>query len=144
MAKITAILSMHSIFGIEYNPRRKPPQHRKSSPSRTKVTIWDRAVVHCIRSFFSVSLYKKMLKPSTRKNKKYQLVLDDQIIHFGQKGSQTYVEGASKQKREQYLKRHRVNEDWTRPNPGSASRYILWGDSRDIKKNLRQFLNSVA
>ena len=85
-----------------------------------------------------------MLKPSTRKNKKYQLILDDQIIHFGQKGSQTYVEGASKQKREQYLKRHRVNEDWTRPNPGSASRYILWGDSRDIKKNLRQFLNSVA
>ena len=144
MAKITAILSMHSIFGIECNPRRKPPQHRKSSPSRTKVTIWDRAVVHCIRSFFSVSLYKKMLKPSTRKNKKYQLVLDDQIIHFGQKGSQTYVEGASKEKREQYLKRHRVNEDWTRPNPGSASRYILWGDSRDIKKNLRQFLNSVA
>lgn len=144
MAKITAILSMHSIFGIEYNPRRKPPQHRKSSPSRTKVAISDRAVVHCIRSFFSVSLYKKMLKPSTRKNKKYQLVLDDQIIHFGQKGSQTYVEGASKEKREQYLKRHRVNEDWTRPNPGSASRYILWGDSRDIKKNLRQFLNSVA
>ena len=135
---------MHSIFGIEYNPRRKPPQHRKSSPSRTKVAISDRAVVHCIRSFFSVSLYKKMLKPSTRKNKKYQLVLDDQIIHFGQKGSQTYVEGASKEKREQYLKRHRVNEDWTRPNPGSASRYILWGDSRDIKKNLRQFLNSVA
>ena len=144
MAKITAILSMHSIFGIEYNPRRKPPQHRKSSPSRTKVAISDRAVVHCIRSFFSVSLYKKMLKPSTRKNKKYQLVLDDQIIHFGQKGSQTYVQGASKEKREQYLKRQRVNEDWTRPNPGSASRYILWGDSRDIKKNLRQFLNSVA
>jgi hypothetical protein len=38
------------------------------------------------------------------------------------------------------LKRHSVNEDWNKINAGSASRYILWGDSIDLKTNLVDFL----
>ena len=43
------------------------------------------------------------------------------------KGSTTYVEGATDKKRENYLKRHEVNEDWSKINPGSASAHILRG-----------------
>ena len=47
-------------------------------------------------------------------------------IKFGSKNSETFAEGASEQKRAAYIKRHRVTEDWTKINPGSLSRYILW------------------
>jgi len=61
------------------------------------------------------------------------------IIHFGSEVSQTYVEGGSKEKREAYISRHKVNENWNEINAGSLSRYILWGDSRSIKINLENY-----
>ena len=86
-----------------------------------------------------------MLSPSTRKDKKLMLKLNDgRKIHFGQHGSQTYVEGASDAKRAAYIARHRIREDWSTVNPGSASRFILWGESRDLATNLRSFLKSMA
>jgi len=50
-------------------------------------------------------------------------------IAFGSKGSMTFADGASEKTKENYLKRHTVNEDWTKINPGSLSRYILWSKS---------------
>jgi hypothetical protein len=47
-------------------------------------------------------------------------------ISFGSKGGTTFIDGADQKTQENYLKRHRVNEDWTKINPGSLSRYILW------------------
>jgi len=47
-------------------------------------------------------------------------------IAFGAKGSTTYIDGATDKTKENYLKRHAVNEDWTKINPGSLSRFILW------------------
>lgn len=86
-----------------------------------------------------------MLAHSTRKDKKLMIELKDgRKIHFGQRGSQTYVEGASDAKREAYIARHRIREDWSTINPGSASRFILWGESRDLETNLRSFLKSMA
>ena len=41
-------------------------------------------------------------------------------IHFGSNVSKTFVEGATIEKRNNYL------------NPGSLSAGILWGDSNDI------------
>ena len=38
--------------------------------------------------------------------------------------------------RANYIKRHKVNEDWTKVNPGSLSRFLLWGDSGDLQVNL--------
>ena len=55
-------------------------------------------------------------------------------IHFGSNVSKTFVEGASIQKRNNYSKRHSVNEDWNYINPGSLSAGILWGDSMIFKK----------
>ena len=51
---------------------------------------------------------------------------DRKKIAFGSKGSTTFISGATELEKENYLKRHSVNEDWTKINPGSLSRYILW------------------
>lgn len=84
-----------------------------------------------------------MLSPSTRKNKRYMLVLPDKTIHFGLKGGETYIDHGDKVKRTNYLKRHAKNEDWTKPNPASSSAYILWGFTTDIQKNLDIFLKEM-
>lgn len=63
----------------------------------------------------------------------------DQIIDFGQKGSKTYIDHGNEKKRSDYIARH-GKEDWTKLNPGSASRFILWGNSTDIKDNLQEFI----
>ena len=39
-----------------------------------------------------------------------------------------------------FLKRHSVNENWNYINPGSLSAGILWGDSNDIKENLKDYM----
>ena len=79
---------------------------------------------------------------SPRKGKKYMMVFKNpsKTIHFGSDVSTTFVEGATEQTRENYIKRHRVNEDWSKINAGSASRFILWGEHPSIKKNLKRFI----
>jgi len=42
--------------------------------------------------------------------------------------------------RKNYISRHRVNEDFNDPtSAGSLSRHILWGDSRNLQKNINSF-----
>ena len=79
---------------------------------------------------------------SPRVGKKYIMRFENPkaTINFGSDVSTTYVEGATEQTRENYIKRHKVNEDWGSINAGSASRYILWGESRSIKKNLKNYI----
>lgn len=61
-------------------------------------------------------------------------------IHFGSKNSSTYLDHHDKHKRENYLKRHSVNENWNEVNAGSLSAYILWGRTTDLNKNLKYYL----
>ena len=81
-------------------------------------------------------------KKSTKKDKKYTMVFRNptRTLHFGSKTSKTFTEGGSEEKKQAYLKRHRVNEDWTKINAGSASRFILWGDSKSVDKNLDDYI----
>jgi hypothetical protein len=44
-------------------------------------------------------------------------------------------------KRNNYLKRHSVNEDWNSINPGSLC--ILRGDSNDVQENLKDYMKEV-
>ena len=85
------------------------------------------------------------IKPSDKKTKKLKIVLSldgkKKTFHFGSKKSITYAEGATKKKRENYIKRHKVREDWDEINAGSLSRFILWGDSNNLMKNLIQYLD---
>ena len=84
------------------------------------------------------------IEPSDKKTKKLKIVLSlngkKKTFHFGSKKSITYVEGATKKKRENYIKRHKVREDWNEINNGSLSRFILWGDSKNIIENIKQYL----
>lgn len=75
----------------------------------------------------------KLIKiiPSTTKDKKLTAIfLSDSgttIIHFGSKGSQTFLDHLDEVKKENYIKRHQVREDWTNPyKAGTLARYILW------------------
>lgn len=77
---------------------------------------------------------------SKSKNKRFTAVFSDgSRIDFGLKGGSTYIDHGDNIKRINYIKRHKVNEDWTKINAGSLSRYVLWGDSKDINKNIQDY-----
>jgi len=79
-----------------------------------------------------------MIKNSTRKDKRFMLIIDNKRIHFGSPTGYTYIDGASDKIKENYLKRHAVNEDWTEINPASLSRFILW-DTPNINTNITNY-----
>jgi hypothetical protein len=83
------------------------------------------------------------LEQSPRPTKKYVIKFDEpkKTIHFGAKKSSTYLDHHDKVKRNNYLMRHFVNEDWDNINPGSLSAIILWGKSTDLNANLKYYLN---
>jgi len=83
---------------------------------------------------------------SNRKDKKYKVTLDDgKSYHFGLKDSVTYIEGATKEKRDAFLARH-INNPLEKklienliPSPALFSVYLLW-NTNSIDKNV-QILN---
>ena len=82
------------------------------------------------------------LVESSRKGKRFMATFEDpkRTIHFGSKTGSTYIDHHDKVKRENYIKRHEVNENWSEVNAGSLSRYLLWGKSKDIDSNLIRFV----
>ena len=85
------------------------------------------------------------IKNSTRRGKKkVAIFLKDgksRTVHFGSDVSQTFVEGASKEKRDAYIARHsKTGEDWSKPDSaGALSYHVLWGKSTSIEQNIRSF-----
>ena len=89
------------------------------------------------------------VKPSTAKGKKYMAIFcpcngpskcKGKKVHFGSSTSQTYLDHHDKEKRANYLKRHKVNENWNNPTtPGALSRHLLWGDSTSLMMNIKEF-----
>ena len=82
------------------------------------------------------------LKQSSKPNKKYVIKFSEpkKIIHFGSKNSSTYLDHKDKTKRENYLKRHKANENWDDINAGSLSAFLLWGPTTDVNTNLTKYL----
>jgi hypothetical protein len=87
-----------------------------------------------------------IIKKSKNKKKKFDAILSDdkgnkKVIPFGAAGYSDFIlSGGDKKKREAYLKRHSKNEDWTKINPASLSRYILWGNSSNMETNIKDFM----
>ena len=83
------------------------------------------------------------LEKSNKPNKKLVIKFSEPnlTIHFGSKSSSTYLDHYDKVKRSNYLKRHKVNENWDQVNAGSLSAYILGGDSSDMYANLISYLD---
>ena len=83
------------------------------------------------------------VKRSDRKDKRFVATFDDgKKIHFGQKGGKTFIDEQDEKKKSNYIARHKVNEDWSKVNPGSLARFVLWsqptltGGIKEFKKNL--------
>lgn len=78
---------------------------------------------------------------STRKDKRYMAVFDNnKKINFGLKDGSTFIDHGDKNKRDAYIKRHQVNENFNDPyTAGALSRWILWGDSKNINNNINFF-----
>jgi hypothetical protein len=78
------------------------------------------------------------IKRSTRPGKKMTAVFETapgrkKTVHFGATSYGDFTKywkrdrALAKAKRQAYITRHRVSEDWTDPaTPGALSRYILW------------------
>jgi hypothetical protein len=68
------------------------------------------------------------LGPSTRAQKKWMILPPTgKTIHFGAKGYQDYTIHHDPERRERYIKRHQVREDWSNPNTaGFWAYWLLW------------------
>jgi len=88
---------------------------------------------------------KVMIKSSTKSNKKLMAVFTrdngrTKTTHFGQAGAPDYTLTGDKIRRKAYRDRHRKDlntGDYTRA--GFLSWYILWGDSKSRKNNIRNY-----
>jgi hypothetical protein len=84
------------------------------------------------------------LEKSNRKDKKYVVLMSDgKSYHFGLKNAITYVEGATKQKRDAFLARHLNNPleknliENLIPSPALFSVYLLW-DTPSLDENIKK------
>ena len=69
------------------------------------------------------------LRKSRRRDKKLMLVTPDKTIHFGGKGYSDYTIHKNPDRKQMYINRHRVRENWKDPlTPGALSRWILWNE----------------
>ena len=81
------------------------------------------------------------IKRSTRSDKKFVATFDDgTTTHFGAVGYGDYTITGDKDKRKDYRSRHRKDLDTRDPTrAGYLSYYILWGDHKDMKKNIADY-----
>lgn len=80
--------------------------------------------------------------PNERKEFKAVFKIQDRqkIVRFGT--ASNFVTNAKKTEkdRQNYIARHRVREDFSNPTTaGALSRFILWGKSRSLRKNVTDF-----
>ena len=87
------------------------------------------------------------VKPSEKAEKKLVATFDrdgrEKRVHFGAKGMDDYTKTHDPEQRRRYIERHgRGAENWRDPtSPGALSRYILWGESTSLARNIAAFKN---
>jgi hypothetical protein len=75
---------------------------------------------------------------STRKNKRFRAVLsDNSTVDFGLLGANTYLDGASNEVKENYNSVEKPFIDNLVISPSTLSWFLIWGDYRDINKNVK-------
>lgn len=107
---------------------------------------------HC-PSFFSCGIKmsaKEMdevvFSKGTAQGKRFKAVFKNKgkkvkTIQFGDANAvgRTYIDGADKKVRDNYIARHRVREDWTRPDTaGTLAKIIIW-ETPDLDQNISIF-----
>ena len=85
---------------------------------------------------------KVVIKKSTNPKKKYMAIFYEdgkkiKTTHFGARGMSDYTKHKDKARKQRYMNRHKVREDWSNPmSAGALSRWILWN-----KPSLRVSIN---
>ena len=82
------------------------------------------------------------VEKSEREDKRLKAIFGSRVIHFGARSppAQTFVDHGDAEKRRAYLARHKPRENWSNPfSAGALARWILWGDSTDIEKNIAAY-----
>ena len=85
------------------------------------------------------------LKKSSRKDKKFMVVIDNKTIHFGQAGASDFTKNKDLQRKRLYINRHRSNENWNKSGILSAgfwARWLLWNEasiSKSVKSIEKKF-----
>jgi len=75
---------------------------------------------------------KVVISKSDRPEKRLKAVFTDdskkkKTVHFGLKGGSTYIDHGDDKKKDAYIARHRVNENFNDPmTAGALARWILW------------------
>jgi hypothetical protein len=89
----------------------------------------------------------KSIRASTKRNKRFQVTLvNGDKYDFGLLNPVhgTYIDHGDKDLRYRYIMRHYTNPreqtliDNLIPSPSLYSMYILWGEHKDIKKNIKE------
>ena len=65
-----------------------------------------------------------VIKPSSRKEKKFEAIIDGKTIPFGASGYSDFTIHKDEERKQRYIARHRKNEDWG--NAYSAGFYAYW------------------
>ena len=80
---------------------------------------------------------------SDKPSKRFVAVYNNKKYYFSQPDAYTYIDGADVSVRDNYRKRHYANKnekykiDNLIPSPALFSYYITWGDSRNIRTNIK-------
>lgn len=70
-----------------------------------------------------------LLSPSYINSKKWSVLVDGKITHFGAKGYSDFTMHKDHERMERYITRHRSRENWGKSGIHSAgfwSRWLLW------------------
>ena len=69
-----------------------------------------------------------IIKKSDKKDKKYDAVIDGKkTVSFGQAGASDFTKHKNEERKERYIARHKVNQDWKDyKTSGMWAKNILW------------------
>lgn len=83
------------------------------------------------------------LSKSHNPKKKYMVIVDNKVIHFGDSRYEDYTMHKDDKRKERYINRHKKNEDWSIngiDKPAFWSKNLLWNQS-SIEKSIEDIKN---
>ena len=93
-------------------------------------------------------IYNRMyvkIKPSDREGKKYTAIFYNndkkklKMTHFGASGYSDYTQHKDPKRKQRYIERHKVNENWNDyMTAGSLSRFILW-NKQSLQDSIKDY-----
>ena len=70
-----------------------------------------------------------IIQKSKRKDKKFDAVVNNKTISFGQAGASDFTKHKNPERKQRYIDRHKNNEQWGKDGISTAgfySRWVLW------------------